>query len=330
MRKVRWGVLGTGKIGREKTIPALQKSDWCEVHAIASRDQEKARSAAAPLNIPAAYGSYEALLADPSIEAVYISLPNHLHVPWSIAALEAGKHVLCEKPIALSAAEAMQLLDASRGFPRLKIMEAFMYRLHPQWQEAVSIVRGGGIGELRAIQSVFGYHNVDPDNVRNKADIGGGALMDVGCYNVSLSRLLFGAEPIRVVSTIERDPLFQTDNLTSAILEFSTGQSTFTCSTRLVPCQRVNVFGSEGRLELEIPFNAPPDAPHRLWLQPRDGAIAEKTVGPYDQYTIQGDLFSRAIVEDGPVPTPLEDAVANMRVIDALFRSAARGAWEPV
>jgi len=308
----------------------MQRSARCDVRAIASRDLDKARAAAAALGIPVAYGSYEDLLNDEAIDAVYISLPNHLHVPWSIRALEAGKHVLCEKPIGLNTAEAEQLLGTSHRHPQLKVMEAFMYRHHPQWQKVQSLVRTGAIGELRAVQSAFSYHNVDPGNVRNQADIGGGALMDIGCYGVSLSRFLFGAEPARVVSAIARDPVFHTDTLTSALLEFAGGHASFTCSTQLVPYQRVNVFGTDGRIELEIPFNAPPDAPHRLWVHARGGEVTESVVGPHDQYTIQGDLFSQAIAEDGPVPTPLEDAVANMRTIDALFRSASRGGWEAV
>ncbi len=326
MRKVCWGVIGTGKIGREKTIPAMQRSRFCDMQAIASRDLEKARAAAAPLGIPNAYGSYEALLAVPEIEAVYLALPNHLHVPWSIKALEAGKHVLCEKPIGLDAQEAEALLGVSRQHPRLKVMEAFMYRQHPQWQQAVALVRGGQIGELRTIQSVFSYHNIDPSNVRNQSGIGGGGLMDIGCYNVSLSRFIFDAEPTRVLGLAEFDPVFRTDTLTSGVLDFGRGHATFTCGTRLAPYQRVNIFGTEGRVELEIPFNAPPDAPHRLWHQ-RGDTITETIVGPHDQYQIQGDLFSRAILDDTPVPTPLSDAVANMRVIDAVFRSAATGAW---
>ena len=288
---------------------------------MASRDVERARAAAAPLGIPKTYGSYEALLADGDIDAVYITLPNHLHVPWSIKALEAGKHVLCEKPIGLDAAEAQQLLDVSAQYPHLKVMEAFMYRHHPQWILTVELVRTGQIGELRAVHSIFAYHNVDPTNIRNRRDIGGGGLMDIGCYNVSLSRWLFGGEPTRVLGVMVRDPDFGTDTLTSGLLQFEQGTSLFTCSTRLVPWQRVCVFGTEGRIELEIPFNAPPDAPHRLWHQ-RGARTDERVVGPHDQYRIQGELFALAVLNDSPVPTPLTDAVANMKVIDALVRGS--------
>jgi predicted dehydrogenase len=324
--RVHWGVIGTGKIGLTKTIPGMQRGKHAVIDAIASRDLGRAQAAAQPLGIPTAYGSYEALLADPAIQAVYIALPNHLHVPWSIRAIEAGKHVLCEKPIGMNAAEAERLAIVSAAHPGVKVMEAFMYRHHPQWLRTMDLVRGGGIGELRAIHSVFAYHNVDPDNIRNRRDIGGGGLMDIGCYNISLSRFVFGAEPSRVLGVARFDPVFGTDTLTSGLLEFAAGPSLFTCSTQLVPYQRVNIFGTEGRVELEIPFNAPPDASHWLWHQ-RGRETTVLDVGPHDQYQIQGDLFSLAVLNDTPVPTPLSDAVANMRVIDAVFESAETGAW---
>jgi predicted dehydrogenase len=326
MRRVRWGVLSTANIGVKKVLPAMQQGEYCQVEAIASRDLVKAQEAAERLGIPKAYGSYEALLADPELEAIYNPLPNHLHVPWSIKALQAGKHVLCEKPIGLSSDEGRALLAVAREYPELKVMEAFMYRHHPQWRRAKKIVDEGGIGELRSIQSFFSYHNVDPDNIRNKATIGGGGMMDIGCYCISLSRFIFDAEPQRVVGIVEFDPVFQTDRLASGILDFDRGTSTFTCSTQLTPYQRVNIFGLEGRVEIEIPFNAPPDRPCKMWHQ-RGEEIEEIVLGICDQYTIQGNLFSQAILEDSKVPTPLEDAVANMEVIEALFRSAELGTW---
>jgi predicted dehydrogenase len=265
MKKIRWGVLSTARIGTETVIPAMQLGEYCTVTAIASRRLEKAQAAAGQLGIEKAYGSYEELLADPDIDAVYIPLPNHLHVPWTIKALNAGKHVLCEKPIGLSAAEAQVLLSAARKFPRLKVMEAFMYRHHPQWQWAKQKVIEGEVGEVRTIQSFFSYYNADPDNIRNKADIGGGGLMDIGCYCISLSRFIFETEPWRVCGIIEEDPSMKVDRLTSGILEFSRGTSTFTCATQLVPYQRVNIFGTKGRIEIEIPFNAPSDRPCKVW-----------------------------------------------------------------
>jgi predicted dehydrogenase len=324
--KVRWGVLSTARIGTEKVIPAMQSGSYCEIAAIASRDLDRARAAADRLGIPKAYGSYEELLADPGIDAIYNPLPNHLHVPWSIKALEAGKHVLCEKPIALTAAGAQKLLDAARQRPQLKVMEAFMYRHHPQWQRARQLVADGKVGELRTIQSFFSYHNPDPANIRNVAEFGGGGLMDIGCYTISLSRFIFGSEPQRVCGIIEYDPQFKTDRLASGVLDFGRGTSTFTCATQLAPYQRVNIFGTEGRVEIEIPFNAPPDRPCRMWHQYGD-EIHEIVLDVCDQYTIQGDLFSQAVLDDTPVPTPLEDAVANMKVIEALVQSARRGTW---
>jgi predicted dehydrogenase len=326
MKKVRWGVLSTARIGTEKVIPAMQLSEYCTVTAIASRQLEKAQETARRLGIEKAYGSYEELLADPDIDAVYIPLPNHLHVPWAIKALNAGKHVLCEKPIGLNAAEAQELLEASRKFPRLKVMEAFMYRHHPQWQWAKQQVAQGKIGEVRTIQSFFSYYNTDPDNIRNKADIGGGGLMDIGCYCISLSRFIFVAEPYRVCGIMEEDPNMKVDRLTSGILEFASGTSTFTCATQLAPYQRVHIFGTKGRIEIEIPFNAPPDQPCKIW-HGDDARIEEVILEVCNQYTIQGDLFSRVVQEDRKVPVPLEDAVANMQVIEAIISSARSRSW---
>ena len=329
MSKIRWGVLSTARIGTKTVIPAMQLGEHCTVTAIASRQLKKAQAAAGQLGIEKAYGSYEELLADPDIDAVYIPLPNHLHIPWTIKALNADKHVLCEKPIGLSADEAQVLLDAAKKFPRLKVMEAFMYRHHPQWQWAKQKVTQGKIGELRTIQSFFSYYNANPDNIRNKADIGGGGLMDIGCYCISLSRFIYGAEPWRACGIIEEDPNMKVDRLTSGILEFSRGTSTFTCATQLVPYQRVNIFGTKGRIEIEIPFNAPSDRPCKVWYG--DGnRIEEVVLEVCNQYTIQGDLFSRAVLEDRDVPVPLEDAVANMQVIEALISSARSRKWESI
>jgi predicted dehydrogenase len=327
MIKVRWGVLSTAKIGLEKVIPAMQRGNDSYIEAIASRNLQSARIAAAKLGIAKAYGSYEELLADPEINAIYIPLPNHLHVEWAIKGLESGKHILCEKPIGLTSAEGEQLLEVAKKHPHLKVMEAFMFRHHPQWQRAKQLVDEGKIGELRTIQSFFSYFNRDPQNIRNQADIGGGALMDIGCYAISLSRFIFNQEPQRVFGTAEYDEEFQTDRLISGILEFGLGTSTFTCSTQLVPYQRVNIFGVEGRVEIEIPFNAPPDQPCRMWHQ-RGNEVEEIVLDICDQYTIQGDLFSQAILNDTAVPTPIEDAIANMKVIEALFASAKSGSWE--
>jgi len=330
-RKVRWGVLGTAKIAIEKVIPAMQRGECCEIAAVASRDANKAEQAAADLDIPKAYSSYEDLLADPEIEAIYNPLPNHLHVPWSIRAAEAGKHVLCEKPVALDANQARKLFEA-QARTGVKIGEAFMVRTHPQWLHARELVRGGRIGKLRSIMGFFSYFNRDAANIRNVRDWGGGGLMDIGCYPINTSRFLFEEEPRRAIALIERDPEMQIDRLTSGILDFPSGQSVFTCSTQLVPYQRMQVFGTAGRIEIEIPFNAPNHRPCRIFVDDGSdlfGAGVETESFPVcDQYTIQGDLFSRAIRGEGEVPVPLEDAIRNMAVIDALVRSGESGRWE--
>src|SRR3984893_8228987 len=330
-RKVKWGVLGAAPIAVRKVIPGMQQGEYCDVAAIASRDLAKARAAAASLKIGKSYGSYEELLADPEIEAIYNPLPNHLHVPWSIKAMEAGKHVLCEKPIALNAPEGRTLVPV-RDRAGLKIGEAFMVRTHPQWLRTKELISKGQIGELRAVVGVFSYFNRDAKNVRNKPEWGGGGLMDIGCYPITMSRFMFGAEPLRVAGVLERDPEFGTDRLASAIMEFNGGQAVFTCSTQIVPYQRMQFLGTKARIEIEIPFNAPPNKATRIFVD--DGSdvggaeIKVQTIPACDQYTIQGDIFSKAILENGQVPVPLEDAIGNMAVIEAVFRAANSGRWE--
>jgi predicted dehydrogenase len=327
MRRVRWGVISTANIGVAKVIPAMQRGQYSEVTAIASRDRGRAEAAARRLGIPKAYGSYEALLEDPDVDAVYVPVPNHLHVPWSVRAIHAGKHVLVEKPVALDAAEAERLRHEAAAAPHLKVMEAFMYRFHPQWVKAKALVDGGEIGELRTIQTFFSYFGDDPTNVRNQRDIGGGGgIMDIGCYPVSLSRWIFGAEPARVLGTAEVHEAFGVDVMASGVMDFGRGTATFTVGTLIAPHQRVTIVGTEGLVEIEIPFNARPDAVHHLWHE-RGSSRTTHEVGHLDQYTFQGDLFSKSVLDDTPVPTPLSDAVANMKVIDALFRSSAEGRW---
>ena len=329
--KLRWGVLSTANIGLKKVLPAMQKGEYTTVAAIASRDLTKAREAATALGIATAYGSYEELLADPNIDAIYNPLPNHLHVPWSIQAAEAGKHVLCEKPISLTVAEARTLL-AVRARTGVKIGEAFMVDCHPQWIRLRQLLREGRIGELRSIAGFFSYFNINPANIRNQIECGGGALMDIGCYLVRASRYAFAEEPTRVVACIDRDPAMHTDRLTSAILDFPGGQAIFTCSTQLVPYQRVQFLGTRGRIEIEIPVNAPPDRGTRIFIDDgRDlfgGGITTETFPVCDQYTLQGDAFSKAVLEDTEVPVPIEEAIKNMAAIEAIFHSARSGQWE--
>ena len=329
--KVRWGVLSTANIGLKKVIPGMQRGALTAVTAIASRSLESAQKAAAELGIAKAYGSYEELLADRNIDAIYNPLPNQMHVPWTIKAAEAGKHVLCEKPISLTTAEAETLL-AVRARTGVKIGEAFMIRSHPQWLRAHQLIAEGRIGMLRSIVGVFSYYNDDPTNIRNQVECGGGALLDIGCYAIQASRYIFGRQPERVVGLVDRDPAMKTDRLTSAILDFGSGQSIFTCSTQLVAHQRVQFLGTRGRIEIEIPFNAPPDRPTRIFIDETGeifgSGLRTESFAVCDQYTLQGDNFSRAILENAEVPVTLEDSIGNMAVIEAVFRSGESGAWE--
>ncbi|WP_432346927.1 Gfo/Idh/MocA family oxidoreductase [Shinella yambaruensis] len=331
-RTIRWGILGCAGIAAKAVIPAIQSSRLGRVEAIASRDPDRATAMAARFGIAKAYGDYEAMLADPDIDAIYNPLPNHLHVPMTIRALEQGKPVLCEKPIALDAAQAMKLAAVQEAVG-LPVAEAFMVRHHPQWKKARALIAEGRLGEVRAIQTIFSYYLDDPQNVRNQADIGGGGLFDVGCYAINTARFLFDAEPLRAIALMERDPVFGTDRLTSGLLAFPGGrQLAFTCSTQLALTQKVTVLGTRGRLDIPVPFNAPADEPTVLVLDDgRDlagGGCEEIAIGPVDQYREQADAFAEAVLSGKPLETGLDDAIANMRAIDALFRSAAHGRWE--
>lgn len=318
-KKIRFGVLGVAKIATGRVIPGMRTCQLAEVAAIASRNFAKAKQAAADLGIAKAYGSYEELLADPEIDVIYNPLPNHLHVPWSIRAMEAGKHVLCEKPVGMNREEALQMI-AARDRAGVKAGEAFMVRVHPQWLRTAEIVQSGEIGELRTMHCVFGYFNRDAANIRNRPECGGGALMDIGCYPIFFARWIFGTEPVRVSGRIERDPDFGTDRTTSGLLDFPNGQALFTTSTQMNPWQRVQFFGTKGFVEVEIPVNAPTDREARIFV--RAGTEDRTETFPVcDQYGLQGDAFARAILENGAVPVGLENAAANMAVIDALFAS---------
>ena len=322
--KVKWGILSTAKIGTEKVIPAMRLGEYCDMVAISSRNIEKAKAAAKKLNIPKAYGSYDELIVDDEIEAVYIPVPNHLHLELSLKALEAGKHVLCEKPIGMNAKEAKLLLEAAKKHPDLKVMEAFMYRHHPQIIETKKLIDKGSIGEVKNINSVFTYYNVDPKNVRNQADIGGGGLLDIGCYCISIVRFMFDDEPKRVSGFIEFDPVMKIDRLASAVLEFEKGTATFTCSTQIPFQQKAVILGEKGEIEFSVPFTPAPDEGPKVILHTNDH-IKDLHYKACNQYTLQGDLFSKAIMENTRVYTPLEDALANMKVIDAVFESARTG-----
>jgi len=328
MKAVRWGVLGIGKHFVQRVLPGLQGSPLLEVAAVASRDPARARETAGRFGIPSAYGSYEELLADRSLEAVFIALPNHLHAEWVRNSADSGKHVLCEKPLAMDAGQAQASLEHCRK-KGVRLMEAFMYRFHPQWRRAFELVRFGEIGALRAVHTGFGYFNADPSNIRNVLDYGGGALLDIGCYAVSVPRLLFQAEPLRVVSLVSRDPALKTDVLSSAILDFGQGRATFTVGTQVFSHQGVEAVGSGGRIAVEVPFNMYPDRPGRLTVSTGVGTREPQTPAA-DHYGLEFEAFSRALREDQPVPTPPEDAVANMKVLDALLASERSGGWERI
>lgn len=341
-KPVSWGVLGASHFALMATLPAMQKAPLVSVRALASRSLEKAKQAANAAGVPHAYGSYEELIADPEIEAVYIPLTNDLHVPWSIRAARAGKHVLCEKPIAMSAAEARELADVQRETGKI-IAEAFMVRYHPQWVLVKQLIDSGRIGKVRAVQTAFSYTNTDLGNIRNQKDIGGGALYDIGGYAITTARLAFGSEPKRVAGVCHRDPRSGCDALTSAILDFGSGQATFVVGTQHVPYQRVHVFGTEGHIEVEIPFNAPHNRGCRLRVDAGSVGAPDFTVAkdssegaellttePANQYTLQAQAVSEAIRSGKPIKNDMQSAVANMRVIDAIFRSADSGRWEEV
>lgn len=326
MERLRWGILSTAAIGRNKVIPAIQRGRRSEVVAIASRDRGAADGVATALGIPSAYGSYEDLLADPDVDAVYIPLPNHLHKPWAIAAARAGKHVMCEKPMALTAHDAEEMIEACDR-QGVRLMEAFMYRVHPSWVAVRELVGGGRIGRLQAVQSWFSFYNDDPTNIRNIREAGGGALYDIGCYNVSLSRLLFGGEPTRVEASIVRDPASGVDVVTTAILEFAGGVSSFGCSIRAESDQRVEIYGTEGRISVGIPFNIPPDRETVVHVvaggnPPVAPEVETLTFAPADPYTIEADAFAASVLDGAPLPFPSDDAVANLRVIETIVRAA--------
>jgi len=331
MTKMRWGVLGAARIATVKVIPGMQRSEECEITAIASRSADKADEAARALNIPKAYGSYEEMLADPDIDAVYNPLPNHLHVPWSIRAAEAGKHVLCEKPLGMNLAEVRQLIEA-RDRTGVTIGEAFMVQVHPQWVRTTELVRCGRIGALRFAMVSYGYFNTRPENIRNVREYGGGGLMDIGCYPIKVSRMVFGEEPLRVSATMRRDPAMGVDIVTAAILDYPSGPCHFSCGMQVVPHQTVQFFGTKGRIELEIPFNAIPN--ERSCILMDDGrdvigsGIEIEKFAPCDQYTLQGDAFARAARSHTPPPVPLEDSLRTMAVIEAVVRAAESGRWE--
>ena len=328
-KKIKWGILGSAHIATEHVIPAMLSCQYGEVYAIASRSTEKAQNIAEQFGIPEFYGSYEELLADKEVDAIYIPLPNHLHVQWAIKSLEADKHVLVEKPVGLSSKEAERLLQETKKYPHLKVMEAFMYRHHPQWIKVKELVDQKAIGDIKTIQSSFSFFEDDPNSIVNSKEFGGGSLMDIGCYPISLSRFMFNSEPKSISSVIEYHPDFKVDVLASGILEFETGTSVFFSSTQLADNQQAQIFGTKGNIKFELPFNPPIDRPSKIWVTIGDDCqtIEFETC---NQYTIQADLFALAIRNNTPVPTPLEDSVKNMIVIEKLEESNLKGQRIPM
>ncbi|GHV75170.1 deoxyfructose oxidoreductase [Spirochaetia bacterium] len=261
MERLRMGVLGTSGHYELRVATPLKSSSLVEPYAIASRNKEKAQAFAKKWDFSAVYGSYEELLADPKVDFVYAPLPNHLHLPNIKKAADAGKPILCEKPLGLNAKEAVEAAEycEKKGVP---LMEGFMYRFHPQWRRAKELVKCGEIGTVRTTSGLFSYDLKDGGNIRNIAAAGGGAILDIGCYTVSSARLLMGAEPKRVIGTFIWDPVFKTDILGSAILDFGGGRtSTFSLGTQLYPYQRVTAVGTGGYLSIKVPFNMFGDVP---------------------------------------------------------------------
>ncbi|MDX1758691.1 MAG: Gfo/Idh/MocA family oxidoreductase [Arenibacter algicola] len=328
-KKIKWGILGSAHIATEHVIPAMLRCQYGEVYAIASRSKERAQNIAEQFGIPECYGSYEELLVDKEVDAIYIPLPNHLHVQWAIKALEADKHVLVEKPVGLSSKEAERLLQETKKYPHLKVMEAFMYRHHPQWIKVKELVDQKAIGDIKTIQSSFSFFEDDPNSIVNSKEFGGGSLMDIGCYPISLSRFMFNSEPKSISSVIEYHPDFKVDVLASGILEFETGTSVFFSSTQLADNQQAQIFGTKGNIKFELPFNPPINRPSKIWFTIGDDCqtIEFETC---NQYTIQADLFALAIINNTPVPTPLEDSVKNMIVIEKLEESNLKGQRIPM
>ncbi len=329
MDKIRWGVLSTAKIGLKSVVPALQKGRYSEVTAIASRSLSKADVAASSLGITRAYGSYEALLADPDVDAVYNPLPNSLHFEWNLKIMEAGKHLLCEKPLGLSVTEVEEMIRV-RDRCGVKAGEAFMVKSHPQWMDIRERIHRGEIGNPCLVQGAFTYYNVDPRNIRNIPCLGGGGIWDIGCYCITMSRYIFEEEPTRVVASLVMDHEFGTDRLGSVIMEFPSGQAHFGVSTQAALFQRMQILGDKGHLEVRIPFTPPIDQPTHV--DQDNGNILPHGITRHEypainQYTLMGEDFSRAILEDTQVPVTLEDALHNTRVLTAVFRSAETGGW---
>jgi predicted dehydrogenase len=329
MKKISWGVLSTSNFAFRQIIPSVKKSAHSVITGIASRDLQKAEAKAKEHNIPKAYGAYEELLADKEIDAVYIPLPNHMHLEWIKKSLQAGKHVLCEKPVTLNSVEAEELIEFAKDYPELKLMEAFVYRFNPRWEKVKELLADKVIGDVKHVQSFFSYYNVKPDNIRNKPNVGGGALLDIGCYCISHSRQILDSEPLRVISNIDYDPVFKIDRLTSAIMDFGNVTASFTCATQIPFDQYSKIYGDNGRIEIHRPFNPDLDGTTKVITHSND-KFEEILFDACDHYTVEFDEFSKSILNNSDVLIPITDSLNNMKVIDGIFKSAESNDWIPL
>lgn len=326
----RWGILSTARIAREQMIPALQASDNGVVFALASRDGAKAREVAARFGIPHAFDSYEGLLASAEVDGVYIPLPTSQHVEWAIKAADAGKHVLVEKPLGLKAGEIAEVI-AARDRNKVQICEAFMVVYHPQWIKVRDLVQQGAIGRLRHVQGAFSYFNVDPQNMRNRPELGGGALPDIGVYPTVSTRFVTAREPLRIRANVEFDKTFGTDSYSNIWADFGDFDLTFYVSTQMALRQFMVFHGDKGFIEVHAPFNAGLYEHHRVELH--NSTHSEATVYRFpgaQQYKLEAEAFARAARGGQERVFTLEESVLNQKVIDAIFAAGKSGDWQEV
>ncbi len=327
---LRFGIISTAKIGREAVVPAIQDAENCVVSAVASRDLARAREMADRFSAPHAFGSYEEMLASDKIDAVYIPLPTSQHIEWAIKAADAGKHVLCEKPIALKAAEIDKLI-AARDRNRVLISEAFMVTYAPVWRKVRSLIAEGAIGKLRHVQGVFTYFNRDPGNMRNIPELGGGGLPDIGVYPTISTRFSTGLEPLRIQAVTEHDPEFGTDIYSSVKADFGDFELSFYISTQMANRQLMVFHGTEGFIEVKSPFNADRWGPEEIELSNR--GHNQSTIFRFQdsrQYRKQAEAFARAAKGEQEEVVTLENSKLNQKVIDAIYRASEKNGWEPV
>ncbi|MGN6464055.1 MAG: Gfo/Idh/MocA family protein [Rhizobiaceae bacterium] len=326
----RWGILSTAKIGRDHVIPALQDAENGVVTAVASRDRKKARALADRFGVPHAFGSYEEMLASDVVDGVYIPLPTSQHVEWAVKAADAGKHVLVEKPLALKA-EDIATVIAARDRNHVLVSEAFMVTYHPQWLKVRDLITEGAIGRLRHVQGAFSYYNVDAGNMRNKPELGGGGLPDIGVYPTVATRFSTGKEPLRLQATVERDPKFGTDIYASIRAQFDGFDLTFYCATQMAARQVMVFHGDKGFIEVHAPFNAGLYDHHRIELHNQNHTEARVFRFPDTrQYRLEAETFARAAQGEKVAVFTLEDSVRNVMMIDAIYRAAGHDGWEKV